>query len=93
MSEFEPKKKTTDENPIAILLTFLNGQQQLLNNPPPDMLLPEIADTRVLVKALEKFIVEFNAAVYQCRTLEEQIELLKTRAKLTGSAETPKIII
>lgn len=84
--KFSPHKKTIDENPVAILLTFLNGQKNLLENPPPQMDLKEIVDTKVLVRAIEKFIVEFNAAVYEVQTLREQI-------RLNNKIEKPRNII
>lgn len=85
--EFEPPKKETDNHPVAVLLTFLNGQKTLLNNPLPDMDLNEIADTKVLVDAIENFILEFNAAVYECKTLRAKLDLV------AATQATPKIIL
>ena len=70
-----PDKKKIDDNPVAILLNFLQGQQALVENPPPDMVITEIVDTKVLVEAIEKFIIEFNAAVYEVKTLREIIKM------------------
>jgi len=80
----DTNKKTIDENPVAILLEFLKGQQYLVQNPPPDMTIPEIVDTKVLVQAIEKFIVEFNAAVYEVQTLRETLKMYDMTKKNSG---------
>ena len=81
MNEFEPRKKKIDENPVAILLQFLEGQKQLLANPPHQMDISELVDTKILVNAIEKFILEFNAAVYEVHTLRESIKLIEENKK------------
>lgn len=80
----DPNKKKIDDNPVAILLEFLKGQQYLIQNPPPDMTIPEIVDTKVLVKAIEKFILEFNAAVYEVQTLRETLKMYDMTKKNSG---------
>jgi hypothetical protein len=80
----DPNKKKIDDNPVAILLNFLNGQQVLVANPPPDMTIPEIVDTKVLIQAIEKFIIEFNAAVYEVQTLRETLKLYDMTKKNSG---------
>ena len=84
MSQQDPNKKKIDDNPVAILLQFLQGQQHLVQNPPPDMTIPEIVDTKVLVEAIEKFIIEFNAAVYEVKTLREIVKLHDQSQKNSG---------
>lgn len=68
-------KKKIDDNPVAILLNFLSGQKHLLDNPPTDMDITEIVDTKVLVEAIEQFIIQFNSSVYEVKTLREIIKM------------------
>lgn len=86
MTDFQPNKKKIDENPVAILLQFLNSQRALIDNPPTDMVIEEIIDTKVLIGAIEKFITEFNAAVYEVNTLRETL-------KLYDQTRKPEIIV
>ena len=81
MKEFEPPKKKIDENPVAVLLQFLHDQKELVKNPPPQMDVSEIVDTKILINSIEKFIVEFNAAVYEVQTLRETLKFIDEKQK------------
>ena len=82
--EFQPQKKKIDDNPAAILLNFTKQQKLLLASPPQGMTLEEVLDTRVLVGALDSFIEQFNAAVYEVQTLREALKMLDEQKKPTG---------
>lgn len=73
--EFDPKKKKIDENPVAVLLHFLKMQRMLVEDPPVDMTLDEIVDTKVLCKAIGDFVDQFNAACYEIKVLRETLKL------------------